>query len=43
MLDAAREATAFFKNKTRESLESDKQLVRALKSVSRLWGKPLFM
>jgi uncharacterized protein with HEPN domain len=39
MLDAAREAIAFSENKTRESLDSDKQLVRALEKSIEIIGE----
>jgi uncharacterized protein with HEPN domain len=39
MLDAAREATAFSESKTRESLDSDKQLVRALEKSIEILGE----
>jgi uncharacterized protein with HEPN domain len=39
MLEAAREATAFSKNKTRESLDSDRQLVRALEKSIEILGE----
>ena len=38
MLDAAREATAFSINKQRESLDRDKQLVRALEKSIEIVG-----
>ena len=39
MLDAAREAIAFSENKTRKSLDSDKQLVRALEKDIEIVGE----
>ena len=39
MLDAAREAIAFSKNKTRGSLDSDRQLVRALEKSIEILGE----
>jgi uncharacterized protein with HEPN domain len=39
MLDAAREAIAFSESKARESLDSDKQLVRALEKSIEIIGE----